>query len=269
VLQGMGNYPSAGAPGANEPPPPYRADPPPSYGRAGTFRADNLKSIVRSDYEHVLIIDRSGSMGAFNDCPGGLSRWDYALECSQAFVAKCVKRQGFPMKVIFFSSKIKLVENVNASDLPALWAENEPYGGTNLADAIRAVAEAHFRSAAAREKKKTIAVVITDGVPDNKKDVADAIIDATYRMEDDGELGFAIIQIGRDAAASQYLRWLDDGLQAFEPSEPGYAAHAELCRKVGVQLDRAAMFDIVDATPAESVDDKGGLDKVLDMAITD
>ncbi len=216
------------------------------------------------------------------------------------------------------------------AQLPGIWAEHEPYGGTNLAEALRVVLDGHFATAGARQKKKTIAVVITDGVPDNKKAVADTIVDATYRMEVRVESGFmttvwsfahAHVWFRRMTASSAFRSFRSArcrrlvqrtlprapdacnraGRSGFYVPEvarrwtpaPGTeqpalrreaAAHAlgggrrrwvaalhALSRSDGTfnAADRPAIFDIVDTTPSEDVEEKGGLDKVLDSAITD
>jgi hypothetical protein len=164
-----------------------------------------------------------------------------------------------------------VVENVTAEQLPRLWEENEPSGGTNMADALSLVLETHFstRDDPRRAKRKLIVVVITDGAPDSREDVANVLIGATYRMHDDSELGFQFIQIGKDPKAAEFLTWLDVALQEDDPTDPEYAKAQRVKRAVGIALKCHARFDIVDTTPADQVDDKGGLDKVLDMALTD
>jgi uncharacterized protein YegL len=253
------------------PPPPFEAVAAPRPAAAAAeAKAAAKGGIKRDEYEHVLIVDRSGSMSAFNDCPGDISRWQYALECSQAFVAQCVKRQGFPMKLVLFSSKAKLFDAVTADNLQAIWEENEPFGGTNLADALKLVLDLFFMTRnQPGKKKKMIVVVITDGAPDNREDVAKVVVDASHMISEDSELGLQFIQIGRDAAASKFLQWLDVALKADDPKDPNFAKAQQLKKEVGIRLPRPAKFDILDATPSEDVEEKGGLNKVLDMAITD
>lgn len=61
-----------------------------------------------------------------------------------------------------------------------------------------------------RSRIGTTILVITDGAPNNKQEVARVIRDATMRMNADPELSVSFVQIGNDAAASAYLQELDD-----------------------------------------------------------
>jgi hypothetical protein len=239
--------------------------PPPPFNAVEAKREQNARVVQRKDYQYILVVDRSGSMGSFNDCPGGATRWDYALECAQSFVSKCVRRQGSPMKLVLFSSKAKLLDGVTADQLPSIWEEHEPYGGTNMADAVQMALDEHFKAAG----KKHIVVVITDGAPDNREALANVIVDATHRMRDDAELGLQFIQIGKDPKAAEFLAWLDVALQEDDPTDATFAEAQRLKKAVGIVLRRYAKFDIVDTTPSEGVEEKGGLDKVLDMAVSD
>jgi hypothetical protein len=226
--------------------------------------------VERDQYEHVLVVDRSGSMNTKGDTTGQMTRWEYALECSQAFVAQCVKRQGRPMKLLFFSSDVIKFDGVTSDKLPELWKKYQPSGSTNMAKAVQTAVDDFFAArASGKGPKRLLLVVITDGEPDSREAVAKCIVDATHKIEEDAELGMQFIQIGRDKGASKFLQWLDVGLVEPRADEPDHAAREQLRKEVKIRLPRYAKFDVLDATPAEEVDEKGGLNKVLDMAITD
>ncbi|HEY9702526.1 MAG TPA: hypothetical protein V6C58_08775, partial [Allocoleopsis sp.] len=57
-------------------------------------------------------------------------------------------------------------------------------------------------------------LVVTDGEPDDRKAVMRVIIEASRQMERDEELAISFIQVGKDAAATQFLKALDDQLQS-------------------------------------------------------
>lgn len=81
-------------------------------------------------------------------------------------------------------------------------------------------------------------VVITDGAPDDKKELEDTIVSAAGRLKQSGinsrELGIQFVQIGKDAGAEEYLKYLDNGLReqykvddivdstTFDPKEPRF-----------------------------------------------
>src|SRR5699024_2924968 len=65
---------------------------------------------------------------------------------------------------------------------------------------------------AGKSDKKDFIIVFTDGVPDDKAAAAKVIVEAANRQESDDELTILFVQIGDDAAASAYLKSLDDDL---------------------------------------------------------
>ncbi|ETW81396.1 hypothetical protein HETIRDRAFT_247090, partial [Heterobasidion irregulare TC 32-1] len=60
-------------------------------------------------------------------------------------------------------------------------------------------------------------VVITDGAPDNKKELEDTIVSAASRLNqshiNSRELGIQFVQIGKDTGAEEYLKHLDNDLR--------------------------------------------------------
>jgi hypothetical protein len=87
-------------------------------------------------------------------------------------------------------------------------------------------------------------VVFTDGVPDDKKAVEDVIRRQANSQENDEDLTFLFVQVGRDKSATQYLKKLDDDLTG-------------------------AKFDIVDAKTIEEVDKFSSIPELILHAISD
>ncbi|MEH1837458.1 MAG: VWA domain-containing protein [Nostoc sp.] len=201
---------------------------------------------MMSDRDYTLIIDKSGSMST-PDQVGGRSRWEIAQESTLALARKAEQFDPDGITVYLFSGRFKRYDDVTSAKVAQIFLENDPSGTTNLAAVLQDALNNYFQRKAVGKSKpngETI-LVITDGEPDDRKAVFEAIIHATRQMERDEELGISIIQVGSDAQATKFLKALDDQLQS-----------------VG------AKFDICDTVTLDDLEEMSLVD-VLTNAITD
>ena len=202
-------------------------------------------SIVE-DRDYTLIIDKSGSMST-NDQIGGKTRWDAAQESTLALARKCEEIDSDGITVYLFSGRFRRYDNVTSDKVTQIYQENEPMGRTDLASVLQDALNNYFQRKAAGEAKvngETI-LVITDGEPDDYKSVMRIIIEASRQIDRDEELGISLIQVGKDAKATQFLKALDDQLES-----------------------AGAKFDIVDTITIEDMEDTT-LAEVLLNAVMD
>ena len=167
------------------------------------------------DRDYTLIIDKSGSMST-PDQPGGRSRWQDAQESTLALARKCEQLDPDGITVYLFSGRFRRYDDVTAAKVEQIFMENDPMGTTNLAAVLQDATESYFKRKAAGQAKsggETI-LVITDGEPDDRRAVMEVIVTASRKMERDEELGISLIQVGRDAQASKFLKALDDQLES-------------------------------------------------------
>ncbi|MDJ0774590.1 MAG: VWA domain-containing protein [Mastigocoleus sp. MO_167.B18] len=164
--------------------------------------------------DYTLIIDKSGSM-ATPDQKGGRTRWFAAQESTFALASKCEQFDPDGITVYVFSGKFRRYENVTSSKVNQVFQENDPSGTTDLAAVLKDATDNYFERKAAGQIKPNgeIILVITDGEPDDRKEVMKVIIEASRRMERDEELGISFIQVGKDPHASRFLKVLDDELE--------------------------------------------------------
>lgn len=196
--------------------------------------------------DYTLIIDQSSSMSVV-DQPNGKSRWDILQEGTLALARKCEEFDPDGITVYLFSSRFQRYENITSCKVHHIFQENQPEGGTNLTSVLQEVTNNYFQRKASGQTKAEgeIIIVVTDGEPNDRMGVVDAIIKASSKMERDEELGILFIQVGSDPKVTKFLKSLDDQLQS-----------------VG------AKFDIVDTV---TMDDMGNmtLSEVLLNAIVD
>jgi vWA found in TerF C terminus len=196
--------------------------------------------------DYTLIIDKSGSMST-KDKPGGASRWQIMQESALALANKCEELDPDGITVYLFSGKFKRYDNVTAAKVTTIFQENDPSGRTDLAGVLTDALTNYFNRKAKGQAAPNgeLILVVTDGEPDDRKAVMQVILDATQKLDRDEELAISFIQVGIDAAATQFLKILDDDLG-----------------KAG------AKFDIVDTMTMNDMEDLT-LKEVLLSAIND
>jgi Mg-chelatase subunit ChlD len=160
------------------------------------------------EYDHIILIDQSGSMGSPSTKFEGKTRWQEAQEFTEGYArfAEQVDEDG--ITVITFNSTVKTYDNVTSSKVSDLFTSIRPGGSTNLADALKAAFDKKFASS-----KPAIILVLTDGEPDSQSAVKTEIINAANKIEKDADLAIQFVQIGDDAAAHKFLVDLDDNLK--------------------------------------------------------
>lgn len=212
--------------------------------------------------DYTLIIDKSGSMGQ-KDVGNGQTRWQAVQESTLALARRCEQLDPDGLTVYLFSSNFARHDGITSARVADLFASASPDGATNLAPVLKDAFDGYFRRKAARQSKPSgeLILVITDGAPNDEEEVIDVIVEATHRMERDEELAVSFIQIGRDSAASAYLKRLDDDLVG--PQEkPGFF------QRIFGSGKRKARFDICDTLTFEAMEDRS-LTDVLMSAIND
>jgi uncharacterized protein YegL len=202
----------------------------------------NASSIL-SEYNIYLLIDKSGSMAMPNkeSDQKGRTRWQAVQETAVqiAYEADKIDTDGLDV-ILFGGSSIQEFKGVHAADVKKIFDTNNPSGTTPLTQALLKL----FSMAAADGGKKDLAIVFTDGVPDEPATVKKAIIDRANRSETDDEITLLFIQVGDDQSARSYLKSLDDEL-------------------------KGAKFDIVDAKTQDEAEQFSSIPELILAAIND
>jgi hypothetical protein len=168
----------------------------------------------------------------------GKTRWQEAQETIFGLAAALDQYDSDGIDVVVFGGGVTVVEGVTSAKVGEVFTSRSPRGSTPLAEACSAVVAKHNRTG-----KNTVAIMFTDGEPDDRAAVEKVIVDASNGLEKDEALTFLFVQIGDDPSAHAYLQHLDDGLSA-------------------------AKFDIVDALTAAEADSMEPLD-LINHAIND
>lgn len=175
------------------------------------------KQAILSEYDFIVVVDTSGSMGSPVKAGSTRTRWEAMQESVGAFVRDIEKIDSDGIDVVQLGGSVKSWQGVTSTKVTDLFASLRPMGSTPLAEALT-----ESLKLAGKSDKKDFVVVFTDGVPDDQAAAAKVILEAANKQTADDELTFLFVQVGDDAAATRYLQGLDDDL-------------------------RGAKFDIVDA----------------------
>ena len=160
------------------------------------------------EYDHIILIDQSGSMGEPSVKMKGKSRWQEAQEFTMGYArfAESVDEDG--ITVITFNSYSTIYDGVKADKVQEIFTTLRPSGSTNLAGALEDAFRKKFAAG-----KKAIIMVLTDGEPNSPEAVKEVIVKAANKLEREGDIGIQFIQIGDDSTATRFLNDLDDNLK--------------------------------------------------------
>lgn len=193
-----------------------------------------------SEYDFIVAIDTSGSMGEPVKAGSSITRWEAVQESALTIIRDVEKidQDGIGL-VLFGGPTIKSYDGVTSEKAREVFASTSPRGSTPLTDALIAAL-----ALAGKSDKKDLIVVFTDGVPDDRASAARVITQAANIQETDDALTILFVQVGDDRGATAYLKSLDEDL-------------------------RGAKFDIVDARTVPEVDAFASTVELIATAIGD
>ena len=162
-----------------------------------------------SEYDFIVVIDKSGSMGEPVKAGSSITRWEAVQESAMTFVRDIEKIDSDGLGLVLFSgSSIASYDGVTSATIRDAFSANTPRGSTPLAEALTAAF-----GLAGKSDKKDFIIVFTDGVPDDKAAAAEVIRKQSHKQETDDALTVLFVQVGDDAGATAYLKMLDDDLK--------------------------------------------------------
>ena len=193
-----------------------------------------------TEYDFIVCIDTSGSMGEPVKPGSSVTRWESVQESALTFVRDIEKIDSDGIGLVLFGgANVKSFDGVNSDKVREAFAGASPRGSTPLAEALSEAIKL-----AGKSDKKDFIIVFTDGVPDDKAAAAKVIVNAANGQETDDALTILFVQVGNDAAATAYLQSLDNDL-------------------------RGAKFDIVDAKTVAEAEAFSTTSYLVLAAITD
>ena len=162
-----------------------------------------------SEYDFIVCIDTSGSMGEPVKAGSSITRWEAVQESALTIIRDVEKIDEDGIGLVLFSGpNIKSFDGVTSSKVREVFAGTGPRGSTPLAGALSAAL-----ALAGKSDKKDFIVVFTDGVPDDRHAAAHVITQAANTQDSDDSLTILFVQVGDDRSATGYLKSLDNDLK--------------------------------------------------------
>lgn len=162
---------------------------------------DVLKSL-----DWIIVVDHSGSMGEQSVRMAGKTRFEEVQEDALAIARIASKYDDDGITIVSFATAVNVHDGVTPDTLKTTFNEFPPRGSTNLSGALDAV-----YTKAKSSSKEVVAIVFTDGVPNDQGDVVKSITKMATTLGRP-KIGLALIQVGTDVGAKQFLEYLDDHL---------------------------------------------------------
>lgn len=186
----------------------------------------------------ILIIDRSGSMGAKDPSCDTLSRFEW---CKQAIseLADSKELASSRFTLIFFNTGTDVIRDADLPVVERMFGMLAADGGTDLNLALK--------TALALQKSNgqpdSVVAVLHDGIVNRPNEISSLLINAGNSLSSPKQLAITFLQIGQDAKGTNFLNQLDTAL-----------------------VTQGARFDIVDTIPFTTLK-QVGLKAALTQAI--
>lgn len=210
--------------------------------RANGGREDNREFALLAKFDVIFLLDDTGSMmepieaasTSNRDCETReRSKWDEMIESLRYIVDIVTHYDRDGVDVHFFCNEDKDEFGIQDGQrvLDLLTNEVSPDeigGGTFIAERLWTILTTYIdrfenyrrrmgeRTPPPEKPKMLNLIVITDGAADDKDAVEEVIVDAARRLDElralPNQVGIQFLQIGKDEAASRWLKKLDDDL---------------------------------------------------------
>lgn len=179
----------------------------------------DLSSLKNRDY--TIILARTAT--AYPTPPPGVNqRWEAAQASILNLVQHCENLD--PDGVTLYVScrgdsgdcNFRKYEHVTSRNLISIIEANYPPDEISLNIVLPDALDDFLarKTAQVTQANGEIILVILDGEPTGRMEIARAIVKASQQLEHDGELAIGFVQIGQDPLAQGFLQSLDDNLQA-------------------------------------------------------
>jgi Mg-chelatase subunit ChlD len=160
-------------------------------------------------YQLALLVDRSGSMQE-TIAQGNDSRWLWAAKVVQSFAAEAQTIAGKTIALCTFASDYQINYNIQPSQVAEIFRNLRPNGGTRLVPPLKELIDNYFRS---NNRERLLALVVTDGTPDDFQQLKALIIETSKRITYPGQVEIIFVGIGEDMAGRSVFNYLDHTIQ--------------------------------------------------------
>jgi hypothetical protein len=177
----------------------------------GTLSCPQLNDLAERDV--YLLIDHTSSM-LREDCPGGVTRWDWLRQQVLNLSENLEKQIKGHISLVPFAGDFKIYPQVRSPQVKSILKGLVPSGSTHPEKALQSVFNSYFaaRDTDPEHVRPLMVVVVTDGVPNEPDEVIDVVTNATARLKDSREILVTFLQIANDQQGNSIMEELDSDL---------------------------------------------------------
>lgn len=174
---------------------------------------NQLRTLAGCDI--TIMLDRCATMADNHaGCPGDLSKWMWCKQqIDNVYLAtNRVLDEGF--RLVLFNDTFQVRKDVTLWDLKEFFARNQPAGvRKNISKPLESILEDYFKSRKPTSKPSVI-IVMTEGTENVGAPLQDVLIEASRKMNRQGEVVVAFMQIGESLHGEELFDDLDRNLVA-------------------------------------------------------
>ena len=165
--------------------------------------------------DYTFILARNASLHS-SAIPGLEQKW---LEAENSLINLAQKCQHFDsdgLTVYIASTPYQKYEVTNCEDLSKIFQAQYACTQPDLVETIQASLNDYFQRKANKQTQVNgeIITILLEQEPKNRRALVKMLVEATYQMEKQSELGIMFAQVGDDSITRGFLSALDDDLQA-------------------------------------------------------
>jgi hypothetical protein len=161
-----------------------------------------------ADYDIVLVIDTSGSMGyALTSVPQ--VKWRWCADYIHDFAEKMRPYLKGGITLVTFNNSYEIEHGCSPDKVAEIFKTTAPNGGTNWSSPLRHVLTDYLSGPRARP---LLVAVLTDGMPNIGEPVENVIKEVTHQMHSPKEIRMTFLEIGEEYDGQALIKYLDDYL---------------------------------------------------------
>ena len=195
----------------------------------GKLNQQELSILAKRDL--IVFVDKSYSMNT-RDCPpviggvpvrdrspgflakrDGASRWRWVAAHTLDLANQVAPYNKDGFKLILFNDWKQEFSNVTPDKIPPIFMSTQVGGSENIVLFLAEQLNHYMKIKKANPSTKPLAVaVLTDGLPDDRKNFPDVIRSITQQMDSPQDIKIVFIQVGKSAEGGEFLEFLDNSL---------------------------------------------------------
>jgi hypothetical protein len=165
--------------------------------------SDHMTLELHPDDNFIFALDVSGSMQS-QDCPGGLSRFQYSIEKTKQFCHEAAQFASEGICLFRFGLNVTKFDHINEDKIDSIIASSEP---NEMATMTNKVIDAAYEEHEEDKHDDSRLFIVTDGEPTNPSAVIDSIEAINKKVTSNNKFRIVFLTVGK--VSDELQRFLD------------------------------------------------------------